>query len=149
MNTLLIGFFSDDETAVAVESEDGAVRLTVDGETYRLPREAALALRESVGDALERRLELFRTVGQYRRDGSYAVARRSADTPGNEQVFDSFEALRSLFDSLPAEFGAEAVGDAGITGSRRHLIVRHFAEHPRFDCRLIGERPLRAEKAED
>ena len=149
MNTLLIGFFSDDQTAVAVESEDGEIRLTVDGETYRLPREAALALRESVGDALERRLELFRTVGQHRRDGSYAVARRGADTPGNEQVFDSVEALCALFDSLPAEFGAEAVGERGVTGSRRHLIVRHFAEHPRFDCRLTSERPLRAEKAED
>lgn len=108
-----------------------------------------MALRESVGDALERRLELFRTVGQYRRDGSYAVARRAADTPGNEQVFDSFQALCELFESLPAEFGAEDVGDAGITGSRRHLVVRHAAEHPRFDCRLISERPLRAEKAED
>jgi hypothetical protein len=149
VNTLLIGFFSHDETAVAVEREDGAVRLTVDGETYRLPREAALALRESVGDALERRLALFRTVGQYRRDGSYTVARRGADTPGNEQVFDSFEALRALFESLPPEFGAEAVGEQGVTGSRRHLIVRHFAEHPRFDCRLTSERPLRAEKAEN
>ena len=124
------------------------MRLTVDGETYRLPREAALALRESVGDALERRLELFRTVGQYRRDGSYAVARRAADTPGNEQVFDSFGALAELFDSLPGEFGAEDVGDAGVAGSRRHLIVRHLAEHPRFDCRLTSERPLRAEKSE-
>ncbi len=63
-------------------------------------------------------------------------------------MFDSFAALRALFDSLPDEFGAEAVGDAGVTGSRRHLIVRHVAEHPRFDCRLVSERPLRAEKAE-
>ena len=102
-----------------------------------------------MGDALERRLELFRTVGHYRRDGSYAVARRSADTPGNEQVFDSFENLRELFESLPAEFGAEAVGEQGITGSRRHMIVRHLAEHPRFDCRLVSERPLRAEKVAD
>ncbi|WP_255246117.1 hypothetical protein [Halolamina sp. CBA1230] len=149
VNTLLIGFFAADETAVAVEREDGAVRLTVDGERYRLPREAALALRESVGDALERRLELFRTVGQYRRDGSYAVARRAADTPGNEQVFDSVEAFRELFESLPASFGAEDVGGAGVTGSRRHMIVRHFAEHPQFDCRLASERPLRAEKTTD
>jgi fructose-1,6-bisphosphatase len=64
-------------------------------------------------------------------------------------VFDSFGALRALFESLPAEFGAEEVGDAGVTGSRRHMIVRHFAEHPRFDCRLTSERPLRAEKVED
>ncbi|GAB7012804.1 hypothetical protein ACFQEQ_11190 [Halolamina salina] len=64
-------------------------------------------------------------------------------------MFDSFGELCELFESLPPEFGAEAVGDAGITGSRRHLIVRHFAEHPRFDCRLTGERPLRAEKVEE
>jgi hypothetical protein len=118
----------------------------VDGETVSLPREQALALRESVGDALERRLELFRTVGHYRRDGSYAVARRSADTPGNEQVFDSIEELAELFAALPATFGAEEVGARGVTGSRRHMIVRHLAEHPRFDCRLVSERPLRAEK---
>jgi hypothetical protein len=131
---------------VAVESEDGAVRLTVAGETYCLPREQALALRESVGDALDRRIELFRTVGHYRRNGSYAVARRSADSPGNEQVFDSVDALRELFAALPAAFDAEDVGEQGVTGSRRHMIVRHLAEHPRFDCRLVSERPLRAEK---
>ncbi len=111
-----------------------------------MPREQALALRESVGDALDRRIELFRTVGHYRRDGSYAVSRRSADTPGNEQVFESVDALEALFAALPDPFGAEEVGAQGITGSRRHMIVRHLAEHPRFDCRLVSERPLRAEK---
>lgn len=98
---------------------------------------------------MERRVEFFRTAGRYRRDGSYAVARRGADTPGNEQVFDSFAALRALFASLPAEFGAEAVGNEGVTGSRRHLVVRHLAEHPAFDCALVSERPLRAEKADE
>lgn len=134
---------------MTVESDGETVRLRVDGETHRLSREQALALRTAVGDALERRVELFRTVGRYRRDGSYAVARRGADTPGNEQVFDAFGALRALFASLPEAFGAEEVGSAGVTGSRRHLIVRHLAEHPAFDCRLVSERPLRAEKGGD
>ncbi|SFP12581.1 MULTISPECIES: hypothetical protein [Halolamina] len=64
-------------------------------------------------------------------------------------MFDSFGALRALFESLPAEFGAEPVGNEGITDSRRHLIVRHLAEHPAFDCGLVSEQPLRAEKAGD
>ncbi|WP_049981071.1 DUF7528 family protein [Halolamina rubra] len=134
---------------MTVERDGETVTLRVDGETQRLSREQALALRAAVGDALERRVELFRTVGRHRRDGSYAVSRRGADTPGNEQVFDSFGALRALFASLPTEFGAEAVGDEGVTGSRRHLLVRHLAEHPAFDCRLVSERPLRAEKNPD
>lgn len=145
--TLLIGFSPVDGTPLTVEATDGAVRLIIDGDRYEFPREQALSLRAAVGDALDRRLELFRTVGHYRRDGSYAVGRRSADTPGNEQVFDSVDELRDLFRSLPSEFGAEDVGERGLTGSRRHLLVRHFAEHPAFDCRLVSERPLRAEKA--
>jgi len=106
-------------------------------------------LRAAVGDALDRRRELLRTVGHDRRDGSYAVARRAADSPGNEQVFGSFGALQDLFAALPATFGAEAVGEQGVTGSRRHLVVRHLAEHPAFDCRLVSERPLRARKIEE
>ncbi|MBP1986593.1 DUF7528 family protein [Halolamina salifodinae] len=131
---------------MSVEADDGTVRLVVDGEHHELSREQALALRAAVGDALDRRLELFRTAGHYRRDGSYAVSRRGADTPGNEQVFDSFGALRALYDALSREFGAAEVGERGPTGSRRHLVVRHLAEHPAFDCRLVSERPLLAEK---
>lgn len=149
MTPLLIEFSLGDETPLSVEqADDGAVRLTVGGETHTLSREQALALRGAVGDALDRRRELIRTVGHYRRDGSYAVARRSADSPGNEQVFASFAALGALFAALPAAFGAEDAGEQGLTGSRRHLLVRHLAEHPAFDCRLVSQRPLRAEKAD-
>ncbi|MFW5949547.1 MAG: DUF7528 family protein [Halolamina sp.] len=142
---LLIGFFSGDETPLSVEADADTVRLIVDGETHTLAREAALALRTAIGDALDRRLTLFRTVGHYRRDGCYVVARRGAEAAGTEQVFDSFAALRDLFESLPSTFGAAHVGDHGVTGSRRHLVVRHLSEHPAFACRLTSERPLRAE----
>lgn len=137
---------TSDRAPQSVVGDDGTVRLTIDGETHALSREEALALRAAIGDALEWRRDLIRTVGHYRRDGTYAVARRCADTPGNEQVFDSLSALQDLFAAMPTEFGAADVGDEGPTGSRRHLVVRHLAEHPAFDCRLVSERPLRAEK---
>lgn len=63
-------------------------------------------------------------------------------------MFESFAAARRLFDRLPDRFGAEDAGRTGITGSRRHLIVRHFAEHPAFDCRLASRSPLTVEKCE-
>lgn len=65
-------------------------------------------------------------------------------------MFERFAALRDLFASLPKEFDAEDVGErAEISGSRRHLVLRHFAEHPAFDCRLASDRPLRARKTDD
>ncbi len=51
-----------------------------------------------------------------------------------------------MFDRLPAEFSADDVGRTGITGSRRHMLVRHFAEHPNFDCTITRRNPLTAEK---
>jgi hypothetical protein len=63
-------------------------------------------------------------------------------------VFDGFERARRLYDRLPAEFGADDVGRTGITGSRRHMLVRHFAEHPAFDCEIATRSPLTAEKTE-
>ena len=124
--------------------------LVVDGESHELSRERALSLREAIGEGLERREKLFRTAGHYRADGSYVVIRRGADSAGNRQVFDSFEVLGDLFSDLPATFDADAIGEnAPVSGSRRHLLVRHFAEHPAFDCRLVNERPLRARKVPD
>lgn len=63
-------------------------------------------------------------------------------------MFDSFRACERLFRRLPAEFTAEEVGRTGITGSRRHMLVRHFAEHPGFDCAIARRNPLTAEKCE-
>ena len=84
----------------------------------------------------------------YREDGSYVVSRRGADSAGNAKVFESFEHLRRLYGRLPDEFAAEDVGRAAITGSRRHMLVRHFAEHPEFDCTIASRNPLAVEKCE-
>lgn len=74
------------------------------------------------------------------------VERRGADSTGNATTFESFEEARRLFDRLPETFDADDLARAGITGSRRHMLVRHFAEHPAFPCELDSRSPLRAEK---
>uniref|UniRef100_UPI003742D19E DUF7528 family protein n=1 Tax=Halorarum salinum TaxID=2743089 RepID=UPI003742D19E len=111
-----------------------------------MSRDAAADLQEAIGDALTERREFFRTAGEYRTDGSYVVSRKAADSAGNAKVFDSFEELRRLYDRLPDEFSAEEVGRTGITGSRRHMLIRHLAEHPAFDCSITRRNPLTAEK---
>ncbi|NIB99097.1 hypothetical protein [Halobacterium sp. R2-5] len=131
---------------MAVEPDGGDIRVTVGGETIELSREHAAELRDAVGDALTRREEFFRTAYEHREDGSYVVERRSADSSGNSTVFDSFADVRRLFERLPETFGAEDLSAAGVTGSRRHMLVRHFAEHPEFACTLASRNPLEAEK---
>ncbi len=127
-------------------AECESVVLEVGDERRELTRREALALQERIGDALVDRREFFRTACVYRADGSYEVTRRAADSAGNTKVFDSFREVQRLYDRLPAEFGADAVGRTGITGSRRHLLVRHLAEHPEFDCEISCRRPLTATK---
>ncbi len=122
--------------------------MTIDGETHQLSREAATALSDALDEAAVSTEEFFRTAGTHRADGSYVVSRRGADSAGNEKVFDSFDRLRRLYERLPEEFDAEAVGRTGITGSRRHMLVRHFAEHPAFDCTTTSQSPLRVIKQE-
>ncbi|WP_458205303.1 DUF7528 family protein [Haladaptatus sp. NG-SE-30] len=123
-----------------------SIVLDIDGQSYELSREAATELQDAVGDALTERREFFRTAGTFREDGSYEVSRRSADSAGNAKVFPSFDAMVRLFDRLPDEFSAEDIGRTGITGSRRHLLVRHFAEHPDFACQIGSRNPLTAKK---
>lgn len=120
--------------------------LTIDGTQHRLSRAAARELRAAVGDALVERREFVHTAGEHRADGCYVVARRGADSAGNEKVFASFDRAVRLFERLPATFTAEDVGRTGLTGSRRHMLVRHYAEHPAFDCALIARNPLTVEK---
>lgn len=74
------------------------------------------------------------------------MSRRHADSAGHEKVFDDFAAVERLYERLPDRFGAEEVERTGLTGGRRHLVVRHFLEHPAFDCRLAGRQPLRVDK---
>lgn len=87
----------------------------------------------------------LRTACEYRPDGSYAVERRAGED-GAAKVFESVAAVERLYESLPTEFDADDVGRSEITGSRRHLLVRHVAEHPRFDCRIVCRNPLTARK---
>lgn len=117
--------------------------MTVEGTTHEFSRREASRLADAIGEELRSREEFFRTAGEYRTDGSYVVARCGADSAGNEKVFDSFEQLKRLYGRLPEVFDAEAVGRTGITGSRRHMILRHFVEHPAFDCAFVSRNPLR------
>ncbi|WP_049915867.1 DUF7528 family protein [Haloferax mucosum] len=111
-----------------------------------MSRDAAADLQDAIGTALTEKQEFFRTAGEYRRDGSYVVSRRGADSTGNAKVFTSFDELHRLYDRLPERFTADDVGRTGITGSRRHMIIRHFGEHPAFDCRIASRNPLAGEK---
>lgn len=64
-------------------------------------------------------------------------------------MFDSVDDCVALYDRLPAEFTAEDVAVGGLSGGRRHMLVRHFAEHPAFDCDLVSRQPLTARKRVD
>lgn len=127
-------------------TDDGAFVLAFDGTERRLSRTDADALREALAEALTEKREFLRTSGERRDDGSYVVARRSAESAGHRKVFDGFAALERLYERLPAEFDADDVGRTGLTGGRRHMVVRHLAEHPAFDCELASRQPLTARK---
>jgi hypothetical protein len=132
--------------AGAAADGDGVV-VSIDGTTHRLDATAAVRLRESLGEALVRDRSFLRTACERRADGRYVVRRRSADSDGHSKVFESRAAAFELFEDLPAEFVADDVGRAGISGNRRHLLVHHFAEHPDFPCELVSKQPLTARKA--
>jgi hypothetical protein len=148
---------SDSDGTTAPDSGNGVtacddghtVSVDVDGRRVQLDREAARTLRDELAEAVTGRREFCDTVGVQRPDGSYVVARRRADSAGHRKVFDQFAALRQLYDDLPERFGADDVSTAGVTGGRRHLLVRHFVEHPAFDCELAARQPLTARKTSD
>ena len=148
MTSLLIAFSAGDEIAATATDDHTSIELTIGDDQYVLARDDAAELQAVVGDALTERREFFRTAGEYREDGSYEVSRRCADSAGNAKVFRSFDQLRRLYERLPEAFDADDVGRTGITGSRRHMIVRHVVEHPAFDCEMASRKPLRAEKTD-
>lgn len=122
------------------------VLLTLSGKTHALSVEETRALRSTLDEALSQTHVFTHTVGTHRPDGEYVVERRRADSSGHRKVFDSFSALRRLYDRLPGEFTAEEIAEPGLTGGRRHMLVHHFTEHPAFDCILGSRQPLRARK---
>jgi len=79
-----------------------------------------------------------------------------ADSAGHTKRFRDFSALEALYERLPERFDAEAVGDVAgsdgragspsLSGSRRHLVLRHFVEHPAFHCELVSRQPLTVQK---
>lgn len=149
---LLIAFFPPEgktnASGVRVMTDGESIQVTIDDRTVTLSREQARELQEALGDAMTHKREFLHTAGEHREDGKYVVSRRSADSAGNTKVFDDFDQVRRLFERLPEEFTAEEVSRTGITGSRRHMLVRHFAEHPAFDCTIARRNPLTVEKTE-
>ncbi len=127
-------------------TDDESILVQFGDDACELSRGDAADLQAALGDALTEKREFFRTAGEYREDGSYVVSRRSAESTGNEKVFRSFDELRRLYERLPATFTAEDVSRTGITGSRRHMLIRHFAEHPAFDCDVSSRSPLTGTK---
>ncbi len=128
-------------------ADGGTVTVQLDGGTSRLSRREAAQLHDALGTALATHRTFFRTSGEHRADGSYVVSRRGADSAGNRKVFESFQAVERLFESLPATFSAGDVQHPGLSGSRRHMIVHHFLEHPAFDCELLRRQPLTVHKS--
>ena len=123
--------------------------LYLGSESYVLDREEAARVRSELGEALSERREFVRTVGEHREDGSYVVSRRGAESSGHRKVFDSFADLVRIYEQLPPEFTARDVAEEGLTGSRRHILVHHFVEHPAFDCDLASRQPLAGRKVID
>lgn len=111
----------------------------------RLDREAATALVDALEDALTDTHEFLHTVGRYRTDGAYVVERRGADSAGHRKVFETPGALDRLVERLPETFTAADLTRTGLTGGRRHLVLRHVVEHPRWDYELVSRQPLRAQ----
>lgn len=138
-----------DDPSTADESrpqtdESRPIAVEIDGTTHRLSRSEAIELREALGSAVATRETFVRSAVERRPNGAYAVFRRGDDEPA--KVFDSAGEIRAAYRSLPTEFTA---GDVTVvSGSRRHLLVRHFVEHPGFDCRLTCRNPLRVRKRE-
>lgn len=122
------------------------VSVTVSGRTFLLTREEAETLLERLSDALTDRVEFVHTVGTHRADGSYRVSRLRGNSAGHAKVFGSFRELERLFERVPREFTADDVDHPGVTNTRRHLVVRHLAEHPAFPCELVRRQPLTVRK---
>ena len=134
------------DSAVDAEPDGAGVAVRLGEDTHVLSHAEARRLRERLGDALVRREEFCHTAGEHRPDGSYVVARRRADSSGHRKVFDSVRALERLWERLPAEFTAGDLGETGLSGGRRHMVLRHLVEHPAFDCELVSRQPLTARK---
>ncbi|MFB6111483.1 MAG: hypothetical protein ABEJ35_02995 [Halobacteriaceae archaeon] len=113
------------------------------------PGERAASATDQAADPTEASSESYSflyTVGHRRADGTYVVERRNADSAGHRKVFESVAAVDRLLMGLPREFTAADLTRSGLTGGRRHLVLRHLVEHPRWDCDLVARQPLTARR---
>jgi hypothetical protein len=131
---------------VTVTRDAGELFLHVDETTYGLDEDAASELRERLETVLTGTQEYVYTSGEHREDGSYVVARRGAQSSGNRKMFESSRAVERLYERLPETFTAADLSRTGLTDGRRHLVLRHFVEHPGFDCELTSRQPLTVRK---
>jgi len=122
------------------------VSITVGDVAVEPTRAEATALSDAIGAAVEGRREFVRTAAVVHPDGRHEVRRRGADSAGNRKVFDDRREPRRPYERLPERFGADDVDHPTVSGSRRHLVVRHLAEHPAFDRDLVRRRPLTVAK---
>lgn len=146
------------EKSVGAEADGRELVLQLPEGEQQLSRRAATKLRDELTAALTGRQAYLRTAGEHRADGSYVVSRVTADSAGHAKQFRDFRALEALYERLPERFDAENLGAAAthgeerqqpaLSGSRRHLVLRHFVEHPAFDCELVSRQPLTARKTE-
>lgn len=139
---------TDADRGIGVSTDGESIRVVLDGAVHELTRDRARRLQDRLEDAMTHEREFLHTVGRHREDGTYVVSRRCADSTGNRKVFGNFTQLRRLFERLPGEFTADEVTRTGITGSRRHMLVRHFAEHPTFECQIVSRNPLTVRKTD-
>lgn len=120
------------------------VTLDLDGGPFVLSVPEAADLRDSLDSALTASREFLHTTGTHRRDGTYVVERRGADSAGNRKVFDSFGALERLADRLPDTARAEDLSRVGLTAGRRHMVLWHLVEHRDLPFELASRQPLTA-----
>ncbi|MFB6254497.1 MAG: hypothetical protein ABEI06_07805 [Halobacteriaceae archaeon] len=121
--------------------------MSVGEETIELSREEVVEIKHTLEDAVTERDEFVHTIGTYHPDGAYTIKRRGATSAGNKKKFESFVRVRQIYDALPRKFDAEDIGKYGITGSRRHMVIWHYIEHPRFACQIQCRNPLTASKS--
>ena len=122
---------------VSLHTADGVVTGTID---------AAREWYDQLETVLTEEYAFVHTLGTHRPDGRYVLERTGADSAGNRKVFESMEALWALFEDAPETFTAADLGRDGLSGSRRHMVLWHFVEHPAFPCRLESKQPLSAKK---
>ena len=137
-----------DASEPTVTRDGGTVSIQANGTTLDVLVDAVESLRQDLDGALSEERSFLHTAGQHRRDGSYVVQRRGADSSGNSKVFESFDTLERLANRLPEAVTAEDLSQVGLTGARRHMVLWHLVEHPALPFELTKRQPLTATRGD-